>query len=156
MSPGKHSILSSIKRRLNVILPVNLFLLDKIVFFKDLCIPCTRRGGFSQLNNRIDFGIRHTSGSRTVKASVAEWKRGSDNSLLLPYSTSAFVILRCISCFDATSPNQSPWEGGSEHDPNLAEADRLGASHSILLGQRQVLHHLQRWTASCHGVQRDG
>lgn len=156
MSPGKHSILSSIKRRLNVILPVNLFLLDKIVFFKDLCIPCTRRGGFSQLNNRIDFGIRHTSGSQTVKASVAEWKRGSDNSLLLPYSTSAFVILRCISCFDATSPNQSPWEGGSEHDPNLAEADRLGASHSILLGQRQVLHHLQRWTASCHGVQRDG
>lgn len=111
-----------------MILPINLFLLHKTVFFKDLCIACTKGDFFSQLSNRIDLGIRHSARSQTVKVSVAEWKCGSDSLLLLPYSTSVFVFLHCICCFDAISLNWS-WEGGSEQDPNLAEAHRLGASH---------------------------
>lgn len=102
----EQNILSSVKR--TVILSINLFLLHKVVFFKDLCTPCTRGDFFPKINNRIDLGIRHADGSQTVEVSVAECKCVSDNWLLLPYSTSVFVFLCCISCFDAILPNRSP------------------------------------------------
>jgi len=91
-----------------------------------------------------------------VKVPVAECKRGSDNLLLLSYSTTVAVLLPCVSCFDAILPNWSR-EGGSEQDPNLAEVHRLGASDPILLGQRPVPHQLQ-WplppATSCRGMAR--